>query len=180
MSGLRSKANSPTSSLQVLHHPPLLFGIVEAGLYRTDIPKLDSFPYLRELKLKTALILTPEKPLKEIVEFFKEAGIDLVHLGLTAAEPTNWKPVSEELVKESLDLLLNPAVRPAIIMCPSGIHQTGVVVGCLRRLQNWSVSACLHEYRMFAGSKAREMAEQFIELFDPDLIAMDAAQLTNE
>ena len=47
----------------------------------------------------------------------------------------------------------------------------------MRRLQKWSTNSCLHEYRMYAGTKAREMSELFIELFDPDLVAVNPEQL---
>ena len=43
----------------------------------------------------------------------------------------------------------SPLFPPIALRRRSGVHQTGVVVGCLRRLQNWSISACLHEYRMY-------------------------------
>lgn len=162
------------ATLQVLH-PPIRFGIVEPGVYRTDVPKLHNFPFLRQLGLHTCLLLTPEKPLRELVQFFREADIKLIHLGTMRS--SDWKPVSEDLVKDAIELLANPETRPVIIMCSSGVHQTGVVVGCLRRLQHWSISACLHEYRMFAGAKAREMTELFIELFDPDLVSVSAEQL---
>lgn len=162
------------ATLQVLH-PPIRFGIVEPGVYRTDVPKLHNFPFLRQLGLQTCLLLTPEKPLRELVEFFREADIKLIHLGTMRSN--DWKPVSEDLVKDAIELLVNPETRPVIIMCSSGVHQTGVVVGCLRRLQNWSISACLHEYRMYADTKAREMTELFIELFDPDLVSVSAEQL---
>ncbi len=57
----------------------------------------------------------------------------------------------------------------------TGIHQTGLLVGCLRRLQGWSLTAILAEYHRFAQGKRRYVAEQFIELFDVDLVCVPAA-----
>lgn len=43
-------------------------------------------------------------------------------------------------------------------------------MGCLRKLQRWTISSIFEEYRRYAGSKVRQMNEQFIELFDIDLV----------
>jgi hypothetical protein len=45
-------------------------------------------------------------------------------------------------------------------------------MGCLRRLQHWNFSSIIVEYRAYAGSKARYVNEQFIELFDVDWITL--------
>ena len=59
-------------------HPPHSFGIVEANVYRTNTPVHANFSFLRRLNLKTAVILSPEKPLREFEEFVVEANIDMV------------------------------------------------------------------------------------------------------
>jgi len=71
-----------------------------------------------------------------------------------------------------LQLVLDPVNYPVLVMCTSGIHQTGTFVGCLRKLQRWNFNAIIVEYRAFAGSKSRYMNEQFIELFDTDLVTL--------
>jgi Tyrosine phosphatase family len=48
----------------------------------------------------------------------------------------------------------------------SGIHEVGILVGILRKLQHWSLSSIIFEYRSFAGPNARFNEEQFIELFN--------------
>ena len=50
----------------------------------------------------------------------------------------------------------------------------GAVVGCLRKIQGWHLSSIFEEYRRFAGSKVRLQNEQFIELFDTDLVTIPA------
>lgn len=45
------------------------------------------------------------------------------------------------------------------------------MVGCFRKLQKWNLTSILEEYRRFAGSKGRILNEQFIELFDIDLVS---------
>jgi protein tyrosine/serine phosphatase len=45
-------------------------------------------------------------------------------------------------------------------------HRTGCLVGCLRKVQNWSLTSIFDEYRRFAGAKVRMLDQQFMELFD--------------
>lgn len=44
------------------------------------------------------------------------------------------------------------------------------MVGCLRKVQRWNLTSIFEEYRRYAGSKVRMLSEQFIELFDTDLV----------
>lgn len=39
-------------------------------------------------------------------------------------------------------------------------------MGCLRKVQNWSLTSIFDEYRRFAGAKVRMLDQQFMELFD--------------
>ncbi len=88
---------------------------------------------------------------------------------------TSWKHCSEKLVKETLELLLDRRSHPILVMCSSGIHLTGTVIGCLRRLQCWALSSILDEYDSFAHARSRYADRQFIELFDTDLICLPSA-----
>ncbi|KAF9983030.1 hypothetical protein BGZ65_002259 [Modicella reniformis] len=89
-----------------------------------------------------------------------------------------WKPLSEELIKEGLEMVLDANNYPIIVMDTSGIHEIGTFMGCLRRLQHWNFSSIIVEYRAYAGSKARYVNEQFIELFDVDWITLPESQPT--
>jgi hypothetical protein len=71
-------------------------------------------------------------------------------------------------------LQLDARNHPVLVCCTSGIFQTAPLVGCLRRVQNWSMTAILDEYRSFAGAKGRLMHEQYIEFFDVDLVTLPA------
>ncbi|KAF9338996.1 tyrosine phosphatase family-domain-containing protein [Linnemannia elongata] len=85
-----------------------------------------------------------------------------------------WKPLSEELIKEGLEMILDVNNYPIMVMDTSGIHEIGTFMGCLRRLQHWNLSSIIVEYRAYAGNKARYVNEQFIELFDIDWITLPA------
>ncbi len=97
-----------------------------------------------------------------------------------------WAPISEEIVINALKIILNPKNYPLHVMCGLGRHRTGssiskeknsntylgTVIGTLRKLQRWNLTSIFEEYRRYAGNKVRLVNEQFIELFDTDLVAI--------
>ena len=141
--------------------PPVAFGIVEPGVYRSNVPTDSNFEYLQGLGLRTALYLSPELPTRALRDFFAANSIELRHLGLETWRPADdaVQPINEELVKESLELLLDGARHPLLLLCSSGLHHTGVLVGCLRRLQQWNLTSIL-QVRSFA-------AQMLYLLFNP-------------
>mmetsp|Transcript_63883 Transcript_63883/g.151108 ORF Transcript_63883/g.151108 Transcript_63883/m.151108 type:complete len:96 (+) Transcript_63883:223-510(+) len=84
----------------------------------------------------------------------------------------NWNPMSEEIIKRALELVLNVDCYPLCLIDSVGRHRVGTVVGCLRKLQRWNLTSIFEEYRRYAGSKVRLLNEQFIELFDTDLVTI--------
>ena len=157
---------------ETLVNPPEGFGVVEPLVYRSSTITPDNFSFIQRLSLKTVLHVSPEVIQRALSAFFEENGIELIPLGLKT-----WRPIgplgqiSEELVKDALELVLARNRHPLLIMGTSGVHQTGTVVACLRRMQQWSFTSTLDEFRNFAfRTKTRYVNENFIEFFDPDLI----------
>ncbi|WWD18574.1 hypothetical protein CI109_103027 [Kwoniella shandongensis] len=158
---------------------PNLFSIVEPGVFRCASPTPAQISYLATLNLKTIVSLTSEHPIKPLLQFTRSTGVDFIHLGLTLWRPpgTDWKPVRDELVKTALEsYILDTRSHPLLIIDPIGVHQTGCVVGALRVMQGWNFASALVEYRAHAGSKHRYADEQYIELFDPDIINLPPPQ----
>jgi len=52
-------------------------------------------------------------------------------------------------------------VQPALVMQ----HRTGCLIGCLRKVQQWSLTQIFSEYRLYSYPKSRSMDQQFIEAF---------------
>jgi tyrosine-protein phosphatase OCA1 len=129
------------------------------------------FPFLEKLQLTKIIYLAPDDPSRSFVSFCADSGIELLHLG-KEQHKTPWKPISEDVVLRTLTHIMEPASYPLAIMCHLGRHRTGTAVGCLRKLQRWNLASIFEEYRRFAGAKVRPMNEQFIELFDCDLVAI--------
>ncbi|KNE68703.1 hypothetical protein AMAG_13346 [Allomyces macrogynus ATCC 38327] len=176
--------------------PPLLvvpdaFAQVEPNVYRSGMPTAAHIPYLRTLHLKSVLVLSPDLPPRAVFAFLDEQKIELIHLGQphawrptlgppstlsttsNSSPPATWRPVPEELIKEALELVLDaPRTHPVLVCCTTGVHETGVLVACLRRMQRWNFNSIVAEFRAFSFPSARAMAEQFVELFDDSLVTL--------
>eukprot|EP01132_Coremiostelium_polycephalum_P006797 gene6797-8433_t len=153
------------------HIPPLNFGMVADNLYRSGQPNELNFPFLEKLQLKKIIFLAPDDPSQQFENFVADQDIELIHLGMDTHQ-NPWNPISEEIVISALKIILDPESYPLHVMCNLGRHRTGTVIGCLRKLQRWNLTSIFEEYRRFAGSKVRLLNEQFIELFDTDLVGI--------
>ncbi|GBG32078.1 Tyrosine-protein phosphatase SIW14 [Hondaea fermentalgiana] len=154
-------------------HAPERFGTVEAGVYRSSVLQPVNFQFVCGLGLKTIVHLSPEVTLRAVSKFISEQNIKLLHLGLKFWRPSGWSLISEDLVKEALEVVLDERNHPLLIMCTSGVHLTGTVIGCLRRLQQRSFTNIMDELRCFAHpTHTRYANETFIEFFDVDLVSL--------
>ncbi|KAJ1930872.1 tyrosine-protein phosphatase required for protection against superoxide stress (By similarity), partial [Linderina pennispora] len=108
-------------------------------------------------------------PNQNVMNFVDDQDIELHHLGVLESGNAS-DPITEDTILEAFNLILDKANHPMAIMCNIGRHRTGTVVGCLRKLQRWNLASIFEEYRRFAGPKVRMLNEQFIELFDTDLV----------
>jgi len=144
---------------------------VEDDLYRSGIPNELNFPFLEKLRLKKIIYLSPEDPTDQMQQFVEDQEIELIPLGMDTNQ-NPWNPISEEIVISALKYILDPRNYPLYIMCGLGRHRTGTVIGCMRKLQRWNLTSIFDEYRRYAGNKVRLINEQFIELFDVDLVAI--------
>ena len=60
--------------------------------------------------------------------------------------------------------------HPMLIHCNKGKHRTGCLIGCLRKLQQWSLTTIFDEYRRFSAPKSRSMDQEFIELYRESVV----------
>jgi len=84
--------------------------------------------------------------------------------------------ISDEIIKESLQLLLDPSHQPLVLTVAttgSGTLEVATLVGCLRRMQHWALTAILYEFRLFTPtSSIYDVNRQFIEKFDITLVTL--------
>lgn len=146
--------------------PPENFSHVCGEIYRSSFPRPENFEFLRDrLKLRSILVLIPEEYPAENMRFMEETGIKLFQVGMSGnKEP--FVNIPSDLLTKALAVVLDPSNHPILIHCNRGKHRTGCLVGCIRKLQNWSLTMIFDEYRRFAFPKVRALDQQFIELYD--------------
>ncbi|KAJ1782984.1 tyrosine-protein phosphatase siw14, partial [Coemansia sp. RSA 2399] len=159
-------------------HPPENLAMVCPYIYRSGMPKKRNFPFLKKLRLRSILTLILEEYPPQNQKFLEANGIRLFQFGV-AGNKEPFADISEDVVCEALLTLLDRRNHPILVHCNKGKHRTGCLVGCLRKLQEWTNTSIFDEYRRFSAPKSRSMDQQFIELFDvrPVLNRADARYL---
>ncbi|KAL3229138.1 Inositol phosphatase SIW14 [Nakaseomyces bracarensis] len=166
----KSTAVMTTASVASEVTPPENFSHVVGQIYRSSFPRPENFTFLQKrLQLKSVLVLIPEDYPQENLDFFKSANIQLFQVGMSGnKEP--FVNIPSDLLTKALEVVLNPENQPVLIHCNRGKHRTGCLVGCIRKLQSWSLTMIFDEYRRFAFPKARALDQQFIEMYDDEKI----------
>ncbi len=145
--------------------PPLNFSMVIPGVYRGGYPNKKNFDFLKKIGLRSILFLCPERYSDNNMEFCRANGIRVLQFGIEGnKEP--FVHIPEDAIRRAVEQLCDTRNHPILIHCNKGKHRTGVLVGCLRKVQGWSLTSIFDEYRRFAGSKVRMLDQQFIELFE--------------
>ncbi|KAG5178348.1 tyrosine phosphatase family-domain-containing protein [Tribonema minus] len=156
---------SPSLPKQGMLIPPLNWAMVSPGVYRSGYPIACNFNFLKGLRLRTVLCLCPESCRRGSLEWAKSSGAALHLVSVSDnKEPFVW--MDEQAVAQALDLIADPKSRPILVHCLTGKSRTGCVVGCLRRLQGWSLAAIFDEYLRFSAGSGSLLDMQFIELWD--------------
>ncbi|KAK9727876.1 tyrosine-protein phosphatase siw14 [Basidiobolus ranarum] len=144
--------------------PPLNFAMVAPGVYRSGYPNRKNHPFLKKLGLKSIIYLSPEDYSEEQLQFVKENEIQVFHYKIDGnKEP--FQEINQADISNALVELLDVRNHPMLIHCNKGKHRIGCLVGCLRKLQNWSMTSIFDEYCRFAGTKIRIADQEFIEMF---------------
>ncbi|KAG7701212.1 hypothetical protein KL930_000334 [Ogataea haglerorum] len=150
---------------RISYTPPENFALVCGSIYRSSFPRIENFEFMLKLKLKSVLCLIPEEYPPENMEFLRENDIQFFQVGLSGNKEPFVK-IKPGQVNEALKIIANPEHHPILVHCNRGKHRTGCIVGCIRKLQKWSLSMIFDEYRRFAYPKERPLDQQFIEMFD--------------
>ncbi|KAG2373408.1 hypothetical protein C9374_012147 [Naegleria lovaniensis] len=118
-----------------------------------------------------------------VLQIKNNMSLNLLNTSLSKSlysdEIYNTKHCTDELIKEALEILMNKKYHPIMVVCSSGIHLTGTLIGCMRKLQDWSLTSIFTEYECFAGNNARHIDQQFIEMFDTDLTTLPTEESGN-
>lgn len=152
--------------------PPVNFGMVEQGLYRSGQPSSINLAFLSTLGLKTVVWLAVEEPNEQLLAFADDNDIEIHHMGISEGG-NPWDPLTEQLVLDALAIIVQRSRYPLIVQCNMGRHRTGTVIGCLRRLQGWNLASVTEEYRRYAGARRwRVLNELHIEAFKTEDVSL--------
>ncbi|KAL4581366.1 hypothetical protein LXL04_017580 [Taraxacum kok-saghyz] len=146
-------------------YPPINFSMVDYGIYRSSFPDSANFSFLKSLELRSIVYLCPEAYPEHNLEFLKSNRIQLFHFGIEGTKESFYN-IPEDTIREALKVVLDVRNHPLLIHCKRGKHRTGCLVGCLRKMQRWSLLSIFDEYHRFAAAKARVSDQRFMELFD--------------
>lgn len=152
-------------------NPPLNFGVVEEDFYRSAMPSAQCMPFMERLSIKTILFLSHEEVPRTLINFCEEKGVEIIRPALLDSKSLKcYPPVSEDEILFALKVVLDLSKHPLHMISDLGRHRNGIVVGCVRKLQQWNLTSILEEYRRYAADKVSSLHEQFIELFDTSLV----------
>lgn len=146
--------------------------MVNSYVYRSSFPKKKHFPFLRTLGLRSVLTLILEEYPETNSTFLDQNGITFFQFGI----PGNKEPfvsIPTDKITAALMTIMDRRNHPILIHCNKGKHRTGCLIGCLRKLQQWSLTTIFDEYRRFSWPKSRSMDQEFIELYDERAVWRD-------
>ncbi|KAK9381765.1 tyrosine phosphatase family-domain-containing protein [Kockiozyma suomiensis] len=156
--------------------PPEHFGIVEEDVYRcTEIDPLN-FPFLQTLSLKTILSIGLQKPSPAVELFARENHISIVHMKLPSwrISEEEWKLLPDGVAGTCLSYVLNTKFYPILI-----IDLSCTFIGVLRKLEHWTLSSIINEYREISFDRSQYLYELYIELVDLDKISVPRLRLAS-
>lgn len=146
---------------------PVNFAEVAPGIYRSSFPQQINFEHLVELKLNTILTLVSEEYSNEYLTFIGAEGITHIQIMIPPNKEA-FDAIPLESMTKALSLVSDTRNHPILVHCNKGKHRTGCVIGCYRKMCDWTIDKVTAEYRHCAGSKARSLDEKYIAEFDQE------------
>eukprot|EP00040_Diaphanoeca_grandis_P006477 m.37603 g.37603 ORF g.37603 m.37603 type:complete len:194 (-) comp17716_c0_seq1:60-641(-) len=149
--------------------PPLNFGMVTTGVFRSGYPNSKNFPFLKKLGIRTIVYLCPAEYLSANKMFAQQNFVTIHHFSMGEGNLEPFVSVPSSVIEKALSCVADKSQHPVLIHCDKGNHRTGLFVGCLRRAMNWSLTPTFAEYRRYTGNNVRVMDLQNIERFQPNV-----------
>ncbi|CAN8069428.1 unnamed protein product [Agarophyton chilense] len=147
--------------------PPFRFTPVEHFLYRGAYPTRRNLNFLNRLNLRTVLSLQPDKPSpsNDLTQYC--AANHVSHLCYHVDKYDDKFSHTQHLVASLLSIMIDPNQHPLFIHCRDGAHNTGLVIMCLRRLQNWNLPIIYREFTRYTKNNDISFEEkQFVQAFN--------------
>lgn len=149
---------------------PLSFSRVDNGIYRSSYPASRTIPFIKTLKLKSMICLSPSDLRQDLKTFASENDITIFESEIGHNQDP-FVVMSENSVADAIKFMLNPLNLPLMVFCTNGKVKTGCIIGCYRQLLNWSMVSIMHEFEEFTENEGGLADLIFIENFDQSLIS---------
>ena len=153
------------SYTQPVFQPPLGFGRVGDGVFRSAYPAKATLPFISTLELRSMVCLYPKDIHRDLREYAEQKNIKI----FTADVGVNQEPfivMSSLAVKSALDFISDSKNLPTLIFCTNGKVRTGCVVGCLRKQMGWSIISIVQELEQATDGECGIADQIFIEKFE--------------
>lgn len=145
--------------------PPFRYALIEKDLYRGAYPRETNLRFLKRLRLRCIVSLLPKAPSEAIVQFCNEQRITLHHFTVPKFKEGET-PLGAAEAQTLVELLIEPRNLPLYVHCLDGVHNTGMLIMLLRKLQCWNLAAVIAEFTRFVrGGSITTGESQFVERF---------------
>ncbi|CAI4058042.1 protein-tyrosine-phosphatase SKDI_04G2950 [Saccharomyces kudriavzevii IFO 1802] len=160
---------------------PLQFSTVQPNLYRGSYPREINLSFLRTLRLKYILSLTPE-PLSNdpvMAKFCEENNVKTIHIQCQNERKTDKTkpkikrkkkavPIEYDVVVRCVKFLIDRRHYPCYMHCTNGELIISLVVACMRKFSYWSTVSILNEFLVY-NSSINIHERNFIENFNSEI-----------
>lgn len=152
-----------------MYVPPQKYGMVEPGIHRCIDLQPINLEFISTLGLNSVVWIDREKPTRQIESYLKSNSITLFLIHTTndlAQEEEDDDSISIVKYKSlrGLELILDLRNAPVLV-----VDSSGMTIGLLRKLMNWSFSSTVGEFRRMVEN-ANYRIEAYLELADVKII----------
>jgi protein tyrosine/serine phosphatase len=150
--------------------PPDGYGIVTESTSRCGTLSPRHLPFLSLSQFKTFLFVSEDNPHQTVTQFLRTQNIRCVRIAMPRGRGSiPWRTQLDELVKLTLEFILDRTNSPVLMSSSSTLHLC-TIVGCLRRMQGWNLCSIMEEFRRFTPEQPMSPYKNYVEMFDFDLI----------
>lgn len=140
-------------------------------MYRGAHPSLKNLRFMRRLNLRTIISLVPQSTegTRDLRDYC--AGEQIRHVTHRVDKYDDEFSHTPALIATILSDVIDSRNHPLFLHCRDGGHNTGIVIMCLRRLQNWSLPSIYNEFVRYTKSNYISYEEkQFVESFHATVV----------
>ena len=156
---------TPTLTLFYTTHTHSFLFLAPPQVFRSGYPNEKNYPFLQKLGIKTVVYLCRQPYLPSNRQQLTAMGINIVQFK-TDGNLEPFTEIDDSIIVDALRCVIDTQRHPVLVHCEKGNHRTGCLIGCLRKLMNWSLTDIFAEYRRHTGGNVRILDLQCIELFE--------------